>query len=85
MRADFVDTNVLAYAFDQSSPAKQDRAREILADDFVLSAQVLSELHVTLTRKLAATAGCAVLLTEGLNTGATIRGVRIENPFACDG
>lgn len=30
----------------------------------------------------AAHAGCTVLLTEDLNDGQVIRGVRIENPFA---
>jgi predicted nucleic acid-binding protein len=30
----------------------------------------------------AATAGCEALLTEDLNAGQTIAGVRIENPFA---
>jgi len=54
----FVDTNVLVYLFDSDAPAKQVRAREVigkLARDrrLVLSSQVLSELYVTLTRKLA--------------------------------
>lgn len=30
----------------------------------------------------AASAGCEVLLTEDLNSGQVIRGVRIQNPFA---
>ena len=30
----------------------------------------------------AAVARCEILLTEDLDTGATIRGVRVENPFA---
>ena len=33
----------------------------------------------------AATAGCERLLTEDLADGATLRGVRIENPFAAAG
>jgi len=32
--------------------------------------------------RAAATAGCDVLLTEDMQDGATIDGVRIENPFA---
>ena len=52
MSVDFVDTNILAYAFDQSSPSKQEIARQILMGDFVISTQVLGELYVTLTRKL---------------------------------
>ena len=32
----------------------------------------------------AASAGCPVCLTEDLNDGATLRGVRITNPFTSD-
>jgi predicted nucleic acid-binding protein len=54
----FVDTNVLVYLFDVDAPAKQAMARELLkagAEEggLVLSAQVLSEFYVTVTRKLA--------------------------------
>ena len=54
----FVDTNVLVYLFDADAPAKRERARELLATDgvegrLVISTQVLQELFVTLTRKLA--------------------------------
>jgi predicted nucleic acid-binding protein len=50
----FIDTNVLVYLFDNSAPAKQAVARELLgAGRFVLSTQVLSEFYVTVTRKLA--------------------------------
>ena len=54
----FVDTNVLVYLFDAGDPVKQKRAREVVGElarrkALVLSAQVLSELYVTLTRKLA--------------------------------
>ena len=54
MSADvFVDTNVIAYAFDQESPVKRRVAQELIGQaDFVISAQVLSELFVTLTHKL---------------------------------
>ena len=52
----FLDTNVLVYSIDDSEPRKRDIAREVLGSDrygeFVLSAQVLSELYVTVTRKL---------------------------------
>lgn len=51
----FLDTNVLAYQFDESVAAKQARAREIfleVAADAVISTQVLIELHAVLTRKL---------------------------------
>ena len=51
----FVDTNVLVYLFDSDSPAKQAVARELFdnhAEKIVLSAQVLNEFYVTVTRKL---------------------------------
>lgn len=131
----FLDTNVLVYAFDNAEPIKQARARELLADGsaFVLSAQVLGEFFVTVTRKLAEplsidrareaiialevipvqpitgplvtaaidrvqrsrlsywdalivetsrAAGCDVLLTEDLQDGQLIDGVRVRDPFA---
>lgn len=54
----FLDTNVLVYLFDEDSPAKQVRARQIFpeharAGGIVLSPQVLQEFYVTVTRKLA--------------------------------
>lgn len=53
----FVDTNVWVYAVDDADPVKQARARTILApsagSDAVLSVQVLGEVYVTITRKLA--------------------------------
>lgn len=135
MARTFIDTNVLAYLFDDRSPAKQAKAEEVLlgGGDFVLSTQVMLELSVVLTRKFdpplsaaegeqvlaglarwevvssdaelvlqaartaaehqlsiwdamvltaARFAGCDELLTEDLADGASIRGVRIVNPFA---
>lgn len=54
----FVDTNVLVYLFDADEPAKQQLARDVVGElmrtgTLVLSSQVLSELYVTVTRKLA--------------------------------
>lgn len=51
----FLDTNVLVYAYDAAEPTKQTIAREWLLADipFALSAQVLGEFFVTVTRKLA--------------------------------
>jgi predicted nucleic acid-binding protein len=53
----FVDTNVLVYAIDDAEPSKRDRARDLLqslgAEEIVLSAQVLAEFYVVVTRKLA--------------------------------
>lgn len=51
----FVDTNVLVYAVDTSEPDKRRRAVALLAaepENLVVSAQVLGEFYVTVTRKL---------------------------------
>jgi predicted nucleic acid-binding protein len=52
----FLDTNVLVYLFDGDEPAKAKRTRELLErakpGQLVLSAQVLSEFYVVVTRKL---------------------------------
>ncbi len=132
----FLDTNVLVYIFDHDEPEKAMRSKDLLErakpDDLVLSAQVLGEFYVTVTRKLrrpldaesagqavdwlsqlkvvsidsalvkaageisrssqisywdglivasAASCGCQRLLTEDLNDGQVIAGVKIENPF----
>lgn len=56
--ASFVDTNVLVYSFDRGEPERQAIALELLdglmeRGELCLSTQVLAELYVTLTRKLA--------------------------------
>ncbi|GAA5338500.1 MULTISPECIES: PIN domain-containing protein [Thermus] len=56
---EFVDTNVLVYAYDRSSPAKRERALALLEHLMVerrlaLSLQVLQEFYVVTTRKLQA-------------------------------
>ena len=51
----FLDTNILVYAVDRAEPetAKRAKAREIIAQgSFGLSAQVLQEFYVTVTRKI---------------------------------
>src|SRR5262249_26834879 len=60
----FFDTNVLIYADDKSSPAKQRHALELLAmhrrdGTGVVSMQVLQEYFVTATRKLGVDARVA--------------------------
>lgn len=54
----FFDSNVLVYAFDDSAPAKQKQAQELLngvpIDSLVLSTQVLGEFYWTATRKIPA-------------------------------
>jgi len=54
----FLDTNLLAYAYDVSEPSKQQRAIEVLdavasAGAGVVSTQVLAEFFLTVTRKLS--------------------------------
>lgn len=54
-----IDTNVLVYAYDRSEPQKQTRAIDVLeivgrSGQGVLSAQILAEFFVTITRKLKA-------------------------------
>jgi predicted nucleic acid-binding protein len=60
----FLDTNVLVYAFDHDEPAKRERAQEVLENArsgaLALSAQVLGEFYVTVTRKLARPLDAAV-------------------------
>ena len=51
----FVDTNVFVYLYSSDDPAKRDVARDLLLNadiDLVLSAQVLNEFYVTVTRKI---------------------------------
>lgn len=64
----FVDTNVLAYAYDADSGDKGERAREVLAeiDGAVVSTQVVLELFAVLTRKLGLPREAAEEATESL-------------------
>lgn len=64
----FVDTNVLAYAYDADSGDKGERAREVLADieGAVVSTQVVLELFAVLTRKLGLTREVAEEAAESL-------------------
>lgn len=51
----FADSNVLVYLFDDDSPAKQSRARELIAETsgtLVLSVQILGEFFHVVTRRL---------------------------------
>lgn len=133
----FFDTNVLVYLFDNDAPSKREQARALFqrhvqAGSLLISTQVLQELYVTLTRKLAVPlpepdarevitslaelpvaqndastvlaaidlsqrrqlsfwdaliieaarrGGANVLLSEDLQHGQDIEGVRVENPF----
>ncbi|HYY89527.1 MAG TPA: PIN domain-containing protein [Chloroflexota bacterium] len=58
MSVEFCDTNVLVYAYDTTAGAKREPARALLERLWLegagaLSVQVLQELFVTLTRKIA--------------------------------
>ena len=53
----FLDTNILVYAYDSSEPAKQTTAQTLLTqgmeqENAVLSAQVLGEFFVVITRRI---------------------------------
>ena len=53
----FVDTNILVYAYDQTAGAKHEKARALVIDllrtgEGCLSMQVLQEFFVSLTRKI---------------------------------
>jgi len=57
MSAEFVDTNVLVYAYDPTTPDKHEQARALVgrlweSGDGVLSIQVLQEFFWTITRKV---------------------------------
>jgi predicted nucleic acid-binding protein len=55
--AEFLDTNVLVYAYDSGEPKKQSVARKYvqgaLAGKYVISVQVLEELSTTLLQKFS--------------------------------
>lgn len=72
---EFVDTNVLVYAFDAGSGEKGEKARGLVRALWengrgCLSLQVLQELYVTLTRKVARplTPEAAARIVEDLST-----------------
>ena len=53
----FLDTNILVYAYDQSEPEKQAKAQALLTrgierENTVISAQVLGEFFVVVTRRI---------------------------------
>ena len=57
---EFLDTNILVYAYDSSSPEKQqiaqDLIRRALAGSIIISTQVLAEFSATLLHKASPTA-----------------------------
>ena len=55
--ADFLDTNVVVYAYDERSPQKQEVARHLLkgglSGNIVISTQVLAEFVATMLHKVS--------------------------------
>ena len=81
----FLDTNILLYAEDARVPAKQERAREVIAA-MITSAIQLHRLHSisfwdALIVRAAADAGCTKLLSEDLQHQRAFDALVIENPF----
>jgi predicted nucleic acid-binding protein len=74
----FLDTNVLIYADDSSSPKKQKRATALVAEHLrtqtaVVSLQVLQEYFVAATRKLGLTPEAAQRKVEILAKARVVR------------
>jgi len=73
---DFLDTNVLVYAYDVSNPEKQQAARALLKSGvtakFVISTQVLAEFTAALLHKIAPPASPDAVM-EGLDALAALR------------
>jgi len=74
----FFDTNVIAYADDSSSPAKQAAAIELIGrhqrdNSLVISLQVLQEYFVTATRKLSVDPAIAQSKVEILARSRVVR------------
>jgi predicted nucleic acid-binding protein len=73
---DFLDTNVLVYAYDVSNPEKQRAARELLRSGvtgrFVISTQVLAEFAAALLHKISPPVSADAVM-EGLDGLASLR------------
>lgn len=74
--ADFLDTNVIVYAYDDNSPEKQKVARQLLrsgiAGKVVISSQVLAEFAATMLHKVSPPATTQAVML-GLDALAPIR------------
>ncbi len=73
---DFLDTNVVVYAYDESDPQKQRIARHLLnagvTGNIVISTQVLAEFAATMLHKVSPPATADAIM-EGLDALTTIR------------
>ena len=81
----FVDTNVLAYLFDDGEPEKQEIARQRLEDEhdareLVVSTQVLQELYVCLTKGRDPVATPA-LAREAVRNAAKLTVLQVDAPL----
>ncbi|MGA7080803.1 MAG: PIN domain-containing protein [Terriglobales bacterium] len=69
--SDFLDTNVLVYAYQFDRPAKQrvaqDLVRRAIEGKFVVSAQVLAEFAATLLHKMSATPAAVTAILDKLS------------------
>jgi len=74
--ADFLDTNVVVYAYDERSPQKQEVARRLLKDavsgKIVISTQVLAEFAATMLHKVSPPARADAVM-RGLDALEAIR------------
>jgi len=68
---DFLDTNVLVYAYQFDHPNKErvakDLVRRAIAGKFVVSAQVLAEFAATLLHKMSATPAAVTAILDRLS------------------
>jgi predicted nucleic acid-binding protein len=73
---DFLDTNIIVYAYDVKNPEKQRVARELLksgiAGKLVISTQVLAEFAAALLHKVSPPAAADAVM-RGLDALASIR------------
>ncbi len=93
MTRTFFDTNVLLYLFDASYPEKKARAQEVLEEEVGADRAVLILAAIARSRSMsfsfwdalileaALKGGADRLLTEDLQHGQAIEGLRVEDPF----
>lgn len=82
---DFIDTNVLVYAYDAGAGRRHDVARELVgrlgaARTGALSVQVLQEFYVTVTRKAAV----PLSLADARERLAVLARWPVHSPLAAD-
>jgi predicted nucleic acid-binding protein len=74
----FVDTNILVYAFEKPDSPRKETAKALILE---LMRSDRLRLWDALIVASAVRSGASILLTEDLNHGQVISGVRVENPF----